>query len=159
MACQSKATAAIVTESPSVSLLTSTIFSFRDHLRIIGITASNTWGLLLLILLMGYGLVELPRNAWNMSIPGHKLSHTLFKISKLSTEKEDVEEQLADILEVWLALLCDFAETEMMEERLVGLLQQKSKHKDCDDDHFVCHHQAHRKREVGGGAPAPSIIC
>ena len=49
---------------------------------------------------MGYGLVELPRNAWNMSIPGHKLSHTLFKISKLSTEKEDVEEQLADILEV-----------------------------------------------------------
>lgn len=56
---------------------------------------------------MGYGLVELPRNAWNMSIPGHKLSHTLFKISKLSTEKEDVEEQLADILEVCISCIID----------------------------------------------------
>ena len=33
-------------------------------------------------------------------MPGHKLSHTLFKIAKLSTEKEEVEEQLADTLEV-----------------------------------------------------------
>eukprot|EP00794_Sanderia_malayensis_P008068 gene8068-8931_t len=70
-----------------------------EHLRIIGMTASNTWSLLLLVLLLGYGLVELPRNAWNMSVPDRKLSHVLFKISKLSTEKEEVEEQLSDLLE------------------------------------------------------------
>jgi len=71
----------------------------REHLRIIGITASNTWGLLLLIVLMGYGLVELPRTAWNKSVPGHVLSHTFFKIAKLSTEKEDTEEALSDTLQ------------------------------------------------------------
>eukprot|EP00795_Rhopilema_esculentum_P004966 gene4966-21312_t len=70
-----------------------------EQLRIIGITASNTWGLLLLILLMGYGLIELPRTAWNMSVPGFLLSQTLFKISKLSTEKEDVEEELTETLQ------------------------------------------------------------
>ena len=76
------------------------LFHGSEQLRIIGITASNTWGLLLLILLLGYGLVELPRNAWNASLPGYRLSYTYFKISKLSTEKEEAEEQLADVLEV-----------------------------------------------------------
>ena len=73
---------------------------FRERLRIIGITASNTWGLLLLIILMGYGLIELPRTTWNKSVPGHMLSHTLFKIAKLSTEKEDTEAVLAEALQV-----------------------------------------------------------
>ena len=73
---------------------------YREHLRIIGITASNTWGLLLLIILMGYGLVELPRTAWNKSVAGHMLSHTLFKIAKLSTEKEDTEETLSETMQV-----------------------------------------------------------
>ena len=50
---------------------------------------------------MGYGLVELPRTAWNKSVPGHVLSHTFFKIAKLSTEKEDTEEALSDTLQVF----------------------------------------------------------
>ena len=49
---------------------------------------------------MGYGLIELPRSAWNRSVPGHMLSHTFFKIAKLSTEKEDTEEELAETLQV-----------------------------------------------------------
>ena len=69
-----------------------------DSLKLIGITASNTWGLLLLVLLLGYGLVELPRNAWNMSQHDLRLEQTYFKISKLSTYKEDADEELADTL-------------------------------------------------------------
>ena len=99
-----------LSESPTCfSNVMSSCFFSSEQLRIIGITASNTWGLLLLILLMGYGLIELPRSAWNMSVPGFLLSQTLFKISKLSTEKEDVEEELTETLQVFLLPLLLFS--------------------------------------------------
>lgn len=66
----------------------------------IGVTASNTWGLFLLVLLLGYGLVEVPRSIWNNSKRGYTLSKTQFKIAKLSTEKSEAEEELEDVLEV-----------------------------------------------------------
>ena len=69
-----------------------------ESLKLIGITASNTWGLLLLVLLLGYGLVDLPRKAWNMSLPYLRLENTLFKVAKLSTEKEDADEELSKLL-------------------------------------------------------------
>lgn len=79
----------------------------RTKLVIICITASNTWGLLLLVILMGYGLVEIPRNVWNSAKLEYKLAHAYFKVSKLSIEREEAEEQLADVLEVtkWSYLL------------------------------------------------------
>ena len=70
-----------------------------EKLKVIGITASNTWGLFLLVLLLGYGLVEVPRTVWNNSKHGYMLSRTQFKISKLSTEKTEAEENLEDVLE------------------------------------------------------------
>lgn len=70
-----------------------------EKLKIIGITASNTWGLFLLVLLLGYGLVEVPRTVWNSSKHGYMLGRTQFKISKLSTEKTEAEENLEDVLE------------------------------------------------------------
>ncbi|CAI9728580.1 Hypothetical predicted protein [Octopus vulgaris] len=70
-----------------------------DKIKVIGVTASNTWGLFLLVLLLGYGLVEVPRTVWNSSKRGHMLSRTQFKIAKLSTEKSEAEEALEDVLE------------------------------------------------------------
>lgn len=72
----------------------------RTYLKIIGITASNTWGLLLLVFLMGYGLVEVPRTTWNTARLEFQMAHAYFKISKLSVEKEEAEEQLSEVLEV-----------------------------------------------------------
>uniref|UniRef100_A0A3P8WZ08 LMBR1 domain containing 2b n=1 Tax=Cynoglossus semilaevis TaxID=244447 RepID=A0A3P8WZ08_CYNSE len=69
------------------------------ELQTIGITAANTWGLFLLVLLLGYGLVEIPRSYWNASRPGHLLIKTYFKASKLMTEKADAEENLEDVME------------------------------------------------------------
>lgn len=62
-------------------------------------TASNTWGLFVLVLMLGYGLVEVPRNMWNSSKRGILLARSWFKVSKLSTEKTEAEENLEDILE------------------------------------------------------------
>ncbi|XP_071116644.1 G-protein coupled receptor-associated protein LMBRD2-like isoform X1 [Haliotis cracherodii] len=70
-----------------------------EKLKVIGATASNTWGLFVLVLMLGYGLVEVPRNFWNSSKRGYQLSRTYFKIAKLSTDKSEAEESLEDILE------------------------------------------------------------
>lgn len=74
--------------------------SLRYELQTIGITAANTWGLFLLVLLLGYGLVEIPRSYWNASRRGHLLIKTYFKAAKLMTEKADAEENLEDVMEV-----------------------------------------------------------
>ncbi|XP_057675085.1 G-protein coupled receptor-associated protein LMBRD2B isoform X2 [Corythoichthys intestinalis] len=70
-----------------------------SELQTVGITAANTWGLFLLVLLLGYGLVEIPRSYWNASRHGHMLLKTYFKASKLMTEKADAEENLEDVME------------------------------------------------------------
>lgn len=76
------------------------LFCIRYELQTIGITAANTWGLFLLVLLLGYGLVEIPRSYWEASRQGHLLIKTYFKAAKLMTEKADSEENLEDVMEV-----------------------------------------------------------
>lgn len=75
-------------------------FFFRSQLQTIGIAAANTWGLFLLVLLLGYGLVEIPRSHWNGAKRGYLLMKTYFKAAKLMTEKADAAENLEDIMEV-----------------------------------------------------------
>lgn len=75
------------------------VFS-RTELQTIGITAANSWGLFLLVLLLGYGLVEIPRSYWLSSNPGYLLNKTYFKVAKMSTEKAAAEESLASVMEV-----------------------------------------------------------
>ncbi|XP_037634690.1 G-protein coupled receptor-associated protein LMBRD2B-like [Sebastes umbrosus] len=73
-------------------------FTWRE-LQTIGITAANTWGLFLLVLLLGYGLVEIPRSHWLSSSHGYLLAKTYFKAAKMATEKASAEENLADVME------------------------------------------------------------
>lgn len=72
--------------------------SWRE-LQTIGITAANTWGLFLLVLLLGYGLVEIPRSYWLSSSHDYLLAKTYFKVAKMATEKAEAEENLADVME------------------------------------------------------------
>lgn len=72
--------------------------SWREF-QTIGITAANTWGLFLLVLLLGYGLVEIPRSYWLSSSHGYLLAKTYFKAAKMATEKAAAEENLADAME------------------------------------------------------------
>uniref|UniRef100_A0AAQ6AG47 LMBR1 domain containing 2 n=1 Tax=Amphiprion ocellaris TaxID=80972 RepID=A0AAQ6AG47_AMPOC len=69
------------------------------ELLTIGITAANTWGLFLLVLLLGYGLVEIPRSYWLSSSHVYLLSKTYFKAAKMATEKAAAEENLADVMD------------------------------------------------------------
>lgn len=68
------------------------------NLKVIGITASNTWGLFLLVLLLGYGLVDVPRSLWNKANSDLNLKQIYFKLAKLHGEKCDAEEKLEDVL-------------------------------------------------------------
>lgn len=68
------------------------------NLKVIGVTASNTWGLFLLIILLGYGLVDVPRSLWNKSNTDLNLKQIYFKLAKLHGEKCDAEESLEDLL-------------------------------------------------------------
>ncbi|XP_049865696.1 LMBR1 domain-containing protein 2 homolog isoform X2 [Pectinophora gossypiella] len=68
-------------------------------IKAIASSASNTWGLFLLILLLGYALVEVPRNLWNNSKKNYTLTYSYFKIAKLSTDKCEAEESVDDILD------------------------------------------------------------
>lgn len=74
--------------------------SYRTEFQTIGITAANTWGLFLLVLLLGYGLVEIPRSYWLSSSHDYLLAKTYFKAAKMSSEKAAAEENLADVMEV-----------------------------------------------------------
>ncbi|XP_062237824.1 G-protein coupled receptor-associated protein LMBRD2B-like isoform X2 [Platichthys flesus] len=67
-------------------------------LQTIGITAANTWGLFLLVLLLGYGLVEIPRSYWLSSSHGYLQAKTYFKAAKMVTEKAEAEENLEDVM-------------------------------------------------------------
>ncbi|XP_055017544.1 G-protein coupled receptor-associated protein LMBRD2B-like isoform X2 [Boleophthalmus pectinirostris] len=73
-------------------------FKFRE-LQTVCITAANTWGLFLLVLLLGYGLVEIPRSCWLSSNPTYLLNKTYFKVAKMAIEKAAAEEDLADVME------------------------------------------------------------
>ncbi|CAO1430856.1 unnamed protein product [Diamesa serratosioi] len=70
-----------------------------QKLKAIASSASNTWGLFLLVLLLGYALVEVPRGLYNNSKAGYTLQQAYFKLSKLSSDKAEAEENAEDVLE------------------------------------------------------------
>ncbi|KAF7638447.1 hypothetical protein Mgra_00002124 [Meloidogyne graminicola] len=67
-----------------------------SSLKILVVSASNTWGIFLLVVLLGYGLIEVPRLFWRMGIPGYRLKRTYFAIDKLSSEKNESEDALLE---------------------------------------------------------------
>ena len=62
------------------------------------IQAANTWGLFLLVLLLGYGLVELPRSYWHRSSIQHQLEWEYFSLAKVTEDKHEATEELNQIL-------------------------------------------------------------
>lgn len=75
-------------------------FSLRAKLRAIAASASNTWGLFWLVLLLGYGLVEVPRSIWHSASTLHTLNHSYFRAAKLSQERAETSERVSDLLQV-----------------------------------------------------------
>ena len=72
----------------------------RDYLKVLAVTASNTWGLSLLVLLLGYGLIDVPRSCWHSARLRQRLARTYFSLAKMSLERAEAEETLEDVLDV-----------------------------------------------------------
>ncbi|CAD6195256.1 unnamed protein product [Caenorhabditis auriculariae] len=68
-----------------------------EHMKVILVSASNTWGLFLLVVLLGYGLVELPRSLWYTGRRTFRLNKVYFDIEKLSSDKSEAEENFKDV--------------------------------------------------------------
>lgn len=68
-------------------------------LKVIAISSSNTWGLFLLVILLGYGLVELPRYLITCGRYSQSLDRQYFKVARVNAEKCEGEEKLDDVLE------------------------------------------------------------
>ncbi|CAF3744812.1 unnamed protein product [Rotaria socialis] len=63
------------------------------------VAASTTWGLFLLVLMLGYGLVQVPLNIYNHSRTAYMLAHTQFKLAQIFNEKINVEERLDSLVD------------------------------------------------------------
>ena len=63
-------------------------------------TASNTWGLIILAFLLGYGLVEVPRSLFNASRHNWSLNHCYFRAAKLYIDMAEANETLQELTEV-----------------------------------------------------------
>jgi hypothetical protein len=63
------------------------------------VAASTTWGLFLLVLLLGYGLVRVPLAVYNQSRTAYTLARMQFRLSRLSHEKSDNDERLESLVD------------------------------------------------------------
>lgn len=82
------------------------MYVHSQKLKAIASSASNTWGLFLLIVLLGYALVDVPRKLWFSGNPEMCLQRSYFQLSKLCSDFEDAEMELKDIIQVRYAMEC-----------------------------------------------------
>lgn len=78
----------------------------RTSLPFLLATASNTWGLLILTVLLGYGLVEVPRSLWDTTRRKYTMNHCYFKAAKLYTDLAEADDNLKEVTEVRTCALC-----------------------------------------------------
>ena len=64
------------------------------------IALGNLWGLFLIILMLGYGLVAVPRSLWRYGNLEVKLKHYHFQAAQLDEGREDLNHHLHDIVQM-----------------------------------------------------------
>merc|ERR1712223_122759 len=74
--------------------------------------------------MLGYGLVEVPRNCWNRSQKGFQLTRAYFRVAKLMSEKSDAEETLDDVLTSVYAISNTIGESDPR-RKLVDIIMSK----------------------------------
>ncbi|KAJ8920064.1 hypothetical protein NQ315_011718 [Exocentrus adspersus] len=95
-----------------------------SKLKAIASSASNTWGLFLLVLLLGYALVEVPRRLWHSSNISYVLTQSYFKAAKLSSDKCEAEETVDDVLESLQAVCIAVRPGHPLHQHLETILQK-----------------------------------
>ncbi len=64
------------------------------------IIASNTYGLIAIMVLLGYGLVEIPRNVWRRSFPEARLRWHHYRVGKAAERLQTASHDLQRLLQV-----------------------------------------------------------
>lgn len=75
-------------------------------LKVLLITTSNTWGLFLVILFLGYGLVEVPKAIFCAASPISRMRFGYFSLSKRYLEYIEDEEEFKTVLAVRFSTYC-----------------------------------------------------
>ncbi|KAL4450039.1 hypothetical protein ABPG77_010708 [Micractinium sp. CCAP 211/92] len=74
-----------------------------DTLPALVFTLSNTYGLVVIIALLGYGLVEIPRIFWRRSFPESRLKWHYHRVGRAADKLTDSSDELERVLAIVLA--------------------------------------------------------
>lgn len=72
-------------------------------LPVLVFTLSNTYGLIVLVALLGYGLVEIPRIFWRRSFPEARLKWHYHRVGRAAEKLTDASDELERVLAIVLA--------------------------------------------------------
>ncbi|KAG0222119.1 hypothetical protein BGW41_006206 [Actinomortierella wolfii] len=76
-----------------------------SNLRAYLMALSNTWGLILVVVFMGHGLVDVPRRLWHKGDNDRELRRISFKVSAVKDTKQDTEDEVMRVAKE-LSVVC-----------------------------------------------------
>jgi putative flippase GtrA len=94
----------------------------QEGLTSLLITLGNTWGMVQLVLMLGYGLVEVPRSLWHRGNIPLKLKYAYFRTAQVYHEAEVTKDYLIQTLQ-----LLDFISTKVDPNSDIRLLLDEVK--------------------------------
>lgn len=71
-----------------------------SNLRAYIMALSNSWGLILVVIFMGYGMVDVPRRLWHKGDNARELRRIAFKASVVKDKRQDTEDEVLNVAKV-----------------------------------------------------------
>ncbi|KAG0266041.1 hypothetical protein BG011_003479 [Mortierella polycephala] len=76
-----------------------------SNLRAYVMALSNSWGLVLVVIFMGYGMVDVPRLLWHKGDNARELRRIAFKTSVVKDKRQDTEDEVLNVAKE-LSVVC-----------------------------------------------------
>ncbi|GJJ69973.1 hypothetical protein EMPS_02322 [Entomortierella parvispora] len=76
-----------------------------SNLRAYIMALSNSWGLILVVIFMGYGMVDVPRRLWHQGDNARELRRISFKASVVKDKRQDTEDEVLSVAKE-LSVVC-----------------------------------------------------
>ncbi|KAF9106463.1 hypothetical protein BGX29_009398 [Mortierella sp. GBA35] len=76
-----------------------------SNLRAYIMALSNSWGLVLVVIFMGYGMVDVPRRLWHKGDNARELRRISFKASVVKDKRQDTEDEVHNVAKE-LSVVC-----------------------------------------------------
>lgn len=76
-----------------------------SNLRAYIMALSNSWGLVLVVIFMGYGMVDVPRRLWHKGDNERELRRISFKASVVKDKRQDTEDEVHSVAKVKIKLI------------------------------------------------------